>query len=505
MELDVSWMRSKDDDLETERLVAPVRFVPLNSLFNPNEEVATDAVLRNGKVVSADFDDRSGPFRGRDRVVGDPRVRRDAAARTPTRRDAARRSQRASSALGCLVVFGIAIVVFFAVLVARPTLFVASDAAATTNAIPVLALGSSLKLVNLPRPPPSPPPSPSPPPPSPSPPPPPPPPPSSPSPPATPPPPSPGPTQPPPPPPDCTDDAFWFAEHDPSGSTAPTNETCASLAVAHAGVQCGSLMRLRTTLRLYAVDATPLVACCHCNGYETFNFQPPPTSPSPPARPPPTPPPPSPLYPPLPPPTPSPPLQPCLFKCVVFLGDDSLKMASEWCHHELWFEGDENDENDDGHDGHAKPHVDAEACQITDRSTGKLVEHGDFLNKGYTSSTDVAAMRRDPAYDGVPNLKALREGGRRLQTFTQQPATPPLPPLAPKPTTPPPPSPPPPSPRPPSPPPPPPSPQPPPQEPPYALLELEPSPRVLNAAHHTPFASWKKWTPSSFWTLDTLW
>jgi hypothetical protein len=54
--------------------------------------------------------------------------------------------------------------------------------------------------------------------------------------------------------------------------------------------------------------------------------------------------------------------------------------------------------------GEAQPHVDAQACQITDRTTGLHVKHGDFLHPPYTN---VAAMRNDPLYDSA-RTPALR-------------------------------------------------------------------------------------------------
>ena len=152
---------------------------------------------------------------------------------------------------------------------------------------------------------------------------------------------------------------------------------------------------MRTVLRLYAVDVTPLIACCHCSGYTTYVYTAPPALPPPPRHPPSPPPPAGPPLPSTPPPIPSPPLAPCSWKCAVFLGEDSLKHASEFCHHELWYKGDED---------HAQPHVDAEACQITSRLNGKLVEQGEFLHPAYS---DIGAKRLDPIYDGV-GINALR-------------------------------------------------------------------------------------------------
>ena len=345
----------------------PLRFIP------------TNAFLRNG--VGVPIDRRDGFFRGRDRVVGDPS--------TATRlRAVSGFDGRVSGVFGCLVVIGVLLLAFFAVLVARPTLL-QGGSSSTTPAIELLTFGSVARFGALPSPPPSPPPPPLPPSPPPPSPPTPPPPPQPPSPPRPPPAPSPPPSVPPPPPPECYDADFWFSEH---MQTAQTNDTCARLLTLYPGVKCSSIARMRTVLRLFAVDVSPLIACCHCSGYKTYHYTAPPALPPPPRQPPNPPPPECPPSPFNPPPTPSPPLAPCSWLCAVFVGENSLTHASEYCHHELWFKKPFVD---------SSPHVDAEACQITDRLTGKLVEQGKFLHPSYS---DVNAMRQDPVYNGVEIL-----------------------------------------------------------------------------------------------------
>ena len=81
----------------------------------------------------------------------------------------------------------------------------------------------------------------------------------------------------------CADDQFWFAEAGASPTT-PTDETCASLEVTHGAAPCVHA-ELVATHRLFAVDVTPLLACCFCNGHRTFAYALSPSSPAPPTQP----------------------------------------------------------------------------------------------------------------------------------------------------------------------------------------------------------------------------
>ena len=232
--------------------------------------------------------------------------------------------------------------------------------------------------------------------------------------------------------PSCDDDEWWFAPHNPAGTTLPTSITCASLRLQNPNGFCSM------TLRLFAVDVTPLIACCHCSSYTSYNYVSPPSTPLPPTRPLPAPPPALPPRPSTPPPIPTPPIAPCTFTCVVFDGIDSLTLASNWCLHELWFK--KANEN-------AFPHVDSDACQIRSRRTGILVEHGDFI---HTADSNVDSMRTDPIYDGV-NIQPIDWSSRlrRLQILEEDgydvcvclkvyPSPPPTIPPAPPPSLPPP-------------------------------------------------------------------
>ena len=410
-----------------------MKFVPL--------KVPTDAVLRNGIPM-------------RERV-------NDTNRNNSTLQGAAGVSSFTSKTGGffaLLVVFGVLLLAFLAVLVARPTLFLTS---ASTDApvIATMTVGSVPGLKSLPTPPPLPPPS------------------SPPFPlnpiPPLPPPdrPSPSnpeviqsPTAPTAPPPTCHDSEWWFAPH---GSTIPTSDTCASLLIEYPNVPCSSVTRMRLILKLFAVDVTPLIACCHCSGYTTYTYTSPPSAPLPPANPSPFPPPALPPRPSTPPPIPTPPLAPCMFTCVVFTGNNSLTLASDWCLHELWFKRG---------DDHAYPFIDSEACQIRSRSTGILVEHGDFI---HTRGTNVKTMRIDTKYNGddtqpidwssrLRRLQLLEDDGYDVCACLKYHPTPP--PLSPSPLMPPPP----PSPQP-SPPPAPPPPLPP---PPMPLPPASPSDRI---------------------------
>ena len=414
MELGSSWLRSGTErksllfvPTDEERPLPPPPPRPSleqQTLYFVPQLTDTGAVIRNGRVVRPN--DPDGPFRGRERVVGEPAARRNA-----TRRPVGFLrgfSGRAGSCFGCIVILGVLLLIALGVLVARPTLLVAGETA--TTGVGVLNLGSVAKFGSVPSPPPSPPPPPRPPSPPPHPPP---------SPPIGPPPPpsplAPIPPTPPPeppvaPPPFCDDDAFWFSELDASRAIADaSNDTCAGLKLQHPNVACSTVVRLRSTLRLFAHSVTPLLACCFCNGLNTFNYVYPPSTPPPPALPPTPPPPSAPPSPDTPPPISSPPLSPCVFTCAVFMGSDSLKKASDWCLHELWFEG-------SGEKAH--PHVNAENCQITDRLTGSAVEQGDFE---HTTHDSVVELRLDPANDGVDTPASSTR--RQMQVLEHAPIT----------------------------------------------------------------------------------
>jgi hypothetical protein len=88
-----------------------------------------------------------------------------------------------------------------------------------------------------------------------------------------------------------------------------------------------------STRRLFGVGALAEIACCVCNGENTYTFTPPPTFPPPPAPPFDPPSPSSPPPPPLPLP---PPLNPCTMFC---FKATTFASAHEWCHAELWQTG----------------------------------------------------------------------------------------------------------------------------------------------------------------------
>ena len=317
MQLDLAWLNSNRNEQRKPLLFVPEPPAPSEpsepprAVLQPLQPLQplqflpvakTEALIRNGEVVA-----REPPFRGRPRVVGQAGVR--SRATRPAALTLSAFGNRAGGALGCIVCVGILLLGFFAFTIARPDWFLGDDAVASSAGL--FNLGSAATFGAAPSPPPSPPPHPLPPRPPPRPPP-------APRPPPSPSPPPPTPSPPPPPPNvpgiivrECDDAAFWFANLDLSGQTAPTSVTCANLQAQYTNVQCSSVFRMRTELRLYAVGVTPLVACCFCNGQFTYTFTPPPALPPPPSLPPLPPPPLSPPQPHNPPPIPSPPLQPC--------------------------------------------------------------------------------------------------------------------------------------------------------------------------------------------------
>jgi hypothetical protein len=175
---------------------------------------------------------------------------------------------------------------------------------------------------------------------------------------------------------------------------------------------------------------TPLIACCKCNGNRQYTFTPPPSPPTPPpdTPPPESPPPPlPPSPPPQSPPIPSPPLFPCSHTCASFYGNESLRAASSWCHHELWF-----NENDDQH---AHPRVEPHACQVTDQSTGERVPFGDWPEA--RPIADVVALRNATAFRTQDEtIPGGYEACVCLASFPSPPPTGP-PPLNPPPSSPP--------------------------------------------------------------------
>jgi hypothetical protein len=389
--------------------IRPMQFLPLE----------TGVVVRNGQAVDPDA------FRGRDRINDSYKPIGTA------RRRQARPGQNYNWTFALIVVIGVVVLGFMALLIARPSTFVGT--APSNNGAPeLLTFGTVQPFLGHPNPPPSPPPSPpSPPPPD-----------SPPRPPETPPPPqrppaqppSPRlpPTQPPPAAPPCDDSAFWFTPATTElAAQAPADaHTCGTLEYTLAGAPCGSSALVTADLRLYGVDATPLVACCFCNGIFQYKYVGPPSMPSPPGRPPPSLPPLSPPLPFNPPPIPSPPLAPCDHTCVVFLGNNSLELASLWCHHELWHD------YQDGDELHARPYVPSHACKVHDRLTGQVIGHGDFLDDGLRSPEEVKELRAlyGNGDSGAPPVAQ----GRRLNANSPPPPViapdpPPPPPLSPPP------------------------------------------------------------------------
>ena len=154
MELGSSWLRSGTErkpllfvPADEERPLPPPQLHQQTLRFVP-ELVDTAAVIRNGRVVRTNEPDD--PFRGRERVVGDPLAGRNA-----TRRPVGFLrgfSGRAGSCFGCICVLGLLLLIGLGVLVARPTLLIPGETA--TAGVGVLNLGSVAKFGSTPSPPP---------------------------------------------------------------------------------------------------------------------------------------------------------------------------------------------------------------------------------------------------------------------------------------------------------------------------------------------------------------
>ena len=412
--------------------IQPMRFAPLAS--HHDSACSTGVVVRSGQAVDQDA------FQGSKRVQEAYKIT------GPARRTPNRTNRSYGWVFGCVVVLGILVVGALALLIARPDLLVGPQQESGGGA-QILTFGIATTFLGHPHPPPRPPPShPAPPPPE-----------APPLPPLTPPPPPPLPSSPPPPrappvrpapsPPPCDDSSFWFTSVASDLLVQPPSDshTCATLHAALSGVACGSSSLITSILRLYGVDATPLIACCFCNGLFQYNYVAPPSAPSPPVLPPPSAPPCSPPLPFNPPPIPSPPLAPCDFKCVVFMGNESLKRASSWCHHELWHPQDDLDIA-------ANPHIPSHACHVFDRLNQRVIGHGDFLERDLASPEEVRELY-DLYSQGTstalprivsppPPSPPPSSGRRRLSEANPPPITAPPPPSPPRPPPYPPPSPP---------------------------------------------------------------